>query len=345
MASTKAERLITLEEYIIESQNRFRGATGELSQLLRDIGLASKIVSREVNKAGITNILGVEGSENVHGERVKKLDVFAHEQMKHALSRSKIVCQVVSEEDAGIITMESTSGKYVVYMDPLDGSSNIDVNVSIGTIFSVYMRKSHRADYPDDMDPIQPGVNQIAAGYVLYGSSTIMVYTTGLGVSSFTLDPSIGEFFLSEDRIYIPEHGPFYSINEGSYNSWEPGLREYIKYCKEKDKATMRPYKARYIGSMVADVHRTLLLGGIFIYPATASDPKGKLRLMYECNPMAFIIEQAGGKATTGRQRILELEPDDIHARSPIYIGSKANVNQAERFLREHVPTGETVAE
>ncbi|MEX0685987.1 MAG: class 1 fructose-bisphosphatase [Balneolales bacterium] len=336
MAFKKPKRHITLEEYIIQGQNRFRGATGELSQLLRDIGLASKIISREVNKAGITNILGMNGSENVHGEHVKKLDVFSDEQMLHALSRSNIVSMVISEEDDGIIRFDSTSGNYIVYMDPLDGSSNIDVNVSIGTIFSIFMRKSHRADYPENEDAMQPGVNQVAGGYVLYGSSTILVYTTGMGVSAFTLDPSIGEFFLCDENIQIPEHGPYYSINEGSYNSWEPGLRQYIKYCKEKDPDTLRPYNSRYIGSMVADVHRTLLKGGIFIYPATDKYPEGKLRLMYECNPMSFIIEQAGGKATTGIKRIMEIEPHDIHQRSPIFMGSKVNVSMAENFLTEY---------
>lgn len=328
-----SKNLITLEEFIISRQNRFPGATGELSQLLRDIGLASKIISREVNKAGITNILGFWGSENVHGERVKKLDVFANEQMISALSRSKIVCMIISEENDGIIRLKDTSGKYIVYTDPLDGSSNIDVNVSIGTIFSIYKRKSHSADLPTVDDAMQNGLSQVAAGYVLYGSSTMMVYTTGLGVSSFTLDPSIGEFILANNSIIIPEIGPFYSINEGSYNSWELGLKKYIKYCQEEDAETLRPYSARYIGSMVADLHRILLKGGIFIYPKSKRYPKGKLRLMYECNPLAFLIEQAGGKATDGSQRIMEIEPTDIHARCPIYIGSKFNVEQAERFL------------
>ncbi len=330
------ERLITLEEFIISRQNRFSGATGELSQILRDISLAAKIVSREVNKAGITNILGFNGSENVHGERVKKLDVFADEQMLYALSRSDIVCMIITEENEGIIRLGNTSGKYIVYCDPLDGSSNIDVNVSIGTIFSIYMRKSHRADYPDNDDPMQPGVNQVAAGYVLYGSSTMMVYTTGLGVSAFTLDPSIGEFFLSEDNIKIPELGPYYSVNEGSYNTWEEGLKKYVKYCQQEDKDSLRPYSARYIGSMVADLHRIMLKGGIFIYPQSKRYPKGKLRLMYECNPLSFIIEQAGGKASTGSNRIMEIDCHNIHQRTPVYIGSKQNVEQVEYFLNKY---------
>lgn len=332
----KFGRLITLEEFIISAQNRFPGATGELSQLLRDIGLAAKIISREVNKAGITNILGNEETDNTHGERQKKLDVFANEQMISALSRSNNVCLIISEESDGIIRLKSSSGKYIVYTDPLDGSSNIDVNVSIGTIFSIYLRKSHRADYPTIDDAIQTGLAQVAAGYVLYGSSTMMAYTTGLGVSTFTLDPSIGEFFLADGDVKIPEVGPYYSINEGSYNSWESGLKRYIKYCQEEDKATARPYSARYIGSMVADLHRILLKGGIFIYPASKNYPKGKLRLMYECNPLAFIIEQAGGIALDGVKRIMEIEPNDIHQRCPIFIGSPKNVEDAKRFLDEY---------
>lgn len=338
MAPRKIDRLITLEEYIIQGQNKFRGATGELSQLLRDIGLAAKIISREVNKAGITNILGLEGSQNVHGEFVKKLDVFSNEQMLHALSRSKIVCMVVSEEDDNIIRLQSSSGRYIVHMDPLDGSSNIDVNVSIGTIFSIYARQSHSADYPTDSDPLQSGVNQVAAGYVLYGSSTILVYTTGTGVDAFTLDPSIGEFFLSEQNIRIPESGTVYSINEGNFDKWSSGLKAYIEYCKANDKATNRPFTSRYIGSMVADVHRTLLKGGIFIYPDCTQKPEGKLRLMYECNPFAFIIEQAGGKALNSRgERIMEVQPNHIHQRTPIYIGSRTNVDLCMEFMLNHV--------
>lgn len=328
------DRLITLEEFIIRGQNRFRGATGELSQLLRDIGLAAKIISREINKAGITNILGNMGGENVHGEHVKKLDVFANDQMISALSRSGNVSLIVSEENREMIPI-GNSGKYVVYTDPLDGSSNIDVNVSVGTIFSIYRRITDIADEAGAEDALQPGLSQTAAGYVLYGSSTMLVYTTGLGVSTFTLDPSIGEFFLANPSIRIPETGNSYSINEGSYLSWEDGLKKYIKYCQEEDKATQRPYSARYIGSMVADLHRILHKGGIFIYPSSRAYPKGKLRLMYECNPFAFIIEQAGGRAIDGVDRVLEVTPTDIHQRSPIFIGSRKNVDDAERILRE----------
>lgn len=329
------DRLITLEEFIIRGQNRFRGATGELSQLLRDIGLAAKIISREINKAGITNILGYQGSENVHGERVKKLDVFSNEQMLSALSRSGNVSMIISEEDEEIIRLKSSSGKYLVFTDPLDGSSNIDVNVSVGTIFSIYRRVSDLADEPGLDDALQPGISQTAAGYVVYGSSTMLVYTTGLGVTTFTLDPSIGEFFLTDNNIRIPELGTTYSINEGSYRSWNDGLKKYIKFCQEEDPASHRPYSARYIGSMVADLHRILHKGGIFIYPSNKSYPNGKLRLMYECNPMAFIIEQAGGRAIDGKKRLMDIVPTDIHECSPIFIGSKSNVGEVEKLIAE----------
>lgn len=329
-------RLVTLEEYIIQSQNRFPGATGELSQLLRDIGLAAKIISREVNKAGITNILGLDGSTNVHGEAVKKLDLFADQQLISALDRSMITCMVISEENDGIVKLSSKGGKYIVYLDPLDGSSNIDVNVSIGSIFSVYMREPRFDPKIEEGDALQPGVRQVAAGYVLYGSSTTLAYTTGLGVTLFTLDPSIGEFILHERQIKMPEHGAIYSINEGSYNSWDEGLKKYIKYCQEEDPETGRPYSARYIGSMVADIHRTLIKGGIFIYPHSKRYPSGKLRLMYECNPLSFIIEQAGGMATNGHKRIMEIEPTAIHQQTPIYIGSKNNVAKVMEFLESY---------
>lgn len=336
MQSNQGNKLVTLEEFIIQSQNRFPGATGELSQLLRDIGLAAKIISREVNKAGITNILGVSGNTNIHGEEQKKLDTFADKQLISALERSQITCMVISEENDGIVQLQSHGGKYIVYLDPLDGSSNIDVNVSIGSIFSIYLRESRYDPMVKESDALQPGTRQVAAGYVLYGSSTIMAYTTGLGVSLFTLDPSIGEFILSDRKVKIPEHGSIYSINEGSYNSWDYGLKKYIKYCQEEDPETKRPYSARYIGSMVADVHRTLIKGGIFIYPHSKRYPKGKLRLMYECNPLSFIIEQAGGMATDGEKRILEIIPESIHQRSPIYMGSRINVETVMDFLAEY---------
>lgn len=336
MQTSFNDRLVTLEEYIIQSQNRFPGATGELSQLLRDIGLASKIISREVNKAGITNILGVDGSTNVHGEDVKKLDLFADHQLISALERSQITSMVISEENDGIVRLGSSNGRYIVYLDPLDGSSNIDVNVSVGSIFSIYMREARFDPAINEDDALQPGTRQVAAGYVLYGSSTILAYTTGLGVSLFTLDPSIGEFILCSRNVKIPNFGTIYSINEGSYNTWDYGLKKFIKYCQEYDPDSQRPYTTRYIGSMVADVHRTLIKGGIFIYPHSAKYPSGKLRLMYECNPLSMIMEQAGGMATNGEQRILEIEPKAIHERSPIYMGSPENVLKAMDFLVEY---------
>src|SRR5699024_408809 len=290
-----------------------RSSDLELSQLLRDIGLAAKIISKEVNKAGITNILGYEGSTNIHGESVKKLDLFADQQLISALNRSDITCMVISEENEGIVELNNKGGKYIVYMDPLDGSSNIDVNVSIGSIFSIYAKPADSETPLVVEQALQPGENQVAAGYVLYGSSTIMVYTTGLGVSEFTLDPSIGEFILSNHSIKIAEQGTVYSVNEGNYKSWPLGLKKYVKYCQIEDVKTNRPYSTRYIGSMVADVHRTLLNGGIFIYPDSNKYPNGKLRLMYECNPLGMIIEQAGGLAIDGRQRIMSITPTAIH--------------------------------
>lgn len=334
IAQTRSRRgVVTLEEFIIQAQNRFPGATGELSQLLRDIGLASKIISREVNRAGINTILGTVGSKNVHGEAVKRLDLFADDQLIHALDRSRITSMVISEENDGIVRLKSQAGKYIVYLDPLDGSSNIDVNVSVGSIFSIYMRRDRSETQPDGSEALQPGNRQVAAGYVLYGSSTMLVYTTGLGVATFTLDPGIGEFLLAQENVRMPEYGTIYSINEGSYNSWEPGLKRYIKYCQQEDPATGRPYTTRYVGSMVADVHRSLTVGGIFIYPSSRVHPGGKLRLMYECNPLSLVIEQAGGMAVDGTRRILDILPESIHQRSPIFIGSPGNVRKAMEFL------------
>lgn len=333
--SKEVHRLITLEEFIIRGQNRFRGASGELSQLLRDIGLAAKIISREINKAGINHILGNHGSDNIHGEQVKKLDLFANEQMYSALSRSGNVSVIVSEESKDPMYLKSSSGKYIVYTDPLDGSSNIDVNISVGTIFSIYRRVSNVADMPDTDDLLQPGLSQTAAGYVIYGSSTMLVYTTGLGVTTFTLDPSIGEFFLAQDGLRLPDLGTYYSVNEGSYHSWNEGIKRYVRYCQEEDAKSNRPYSARYVGSMVADVHRILHNGGIFMYPSNKANPRGKLRLMYECNPMSFIIEQAGGLATDGQSRIMEISPIDIHQRSPIFVGSKQNIEQLLSFMAD----------
>jgi len=322
-------RLITLEEYILKSQNKFPGAKGELSQLLRDISLASKIISKEVNRAGLAQILGTAGSMNVHGESVKRLDLFANDQLIRALSRSGSVCMIVSEESEGVIRLRQSSAKYIVFMDPLDGSSNVDVNVSIGTIFSIYQRMSHEGDEPGDMDLLQPGTRQIAAGYVLFGTNTKLLYTTGMGVTEFTLEPSIGEFFLSEEQIKIPTKGDILSVNEGNRHSWSPELKAYWDHIKSES-----PLTTRYIGSMVSDVHRTLISGGIFLYPESVKLPEGKLRLMYEGNPMAFLMEQAGGIASTGSMRIMDIVPSDIHQRVPVYMGSPANMTQLLSFLK-----------
>jgi len=328
-------KVITLDDFIINRQGEFPYATGELSSLLRDIGVASKIVNREVNKAGLVDILGSTGDSNVHGEQVKKLDVYANEQFISSLSTGGEVCGIASEENEEIIPIDnavSKNAKYVVSMDPLDGSSNIDVNVSIGTIFSIYRRVSLKGP-ATKADFLQKGTEQVAAGYIIYGSSTMLVYTTGHGVNGFTLDPSIGEFCLSHPNITIPEDGKIYSLNEGYYDKFPKGLKDYIHYCKAVDHGTNRPYSLRYIGSMVADFHRNLIKGGLFVYPPTASNPSGKLRLLYECNPMAFVVEQAGGAATDGYKRILEIKPEELHQRTPLFIGSKRDVEECLKFL------------
>lgn len=328
-------KVTTLGQFIIEKQADFPYAKGELSRLLRDIGIAAKIVNREVNKAGLMDILGNAGSTNIQGESQQKLDVYANEQFISALKSGGECCIVASEENEDIIYLDtdvSKNAKYIVAIDPLDGSSNIDVNVPIGTIFSIYRRKSTDGQ-ASLQDVMQKGTEQVAAGYIIYGSSTMLVYTTGKGVNGFTLDPSIGEFCLSHPDMKIPANGYIYSINEGNYVHFPQGVKSYIKYCQVEDKATRRPYSSRYIGSMVADVHRNLILGGIFIYPITSSAPNGKLRLVYECNPMAFLIEQAGGRATNGEGRILEVEVTELHQRSPIFIGSEEMVKKAESFM------------
>ena len=329
-------RIKTLNEFVIERQFEYPFAKGELTRLLHHIGIASKIVHKKVNKAGLVDILGEVGVVNVQGEDQKKLDVFADNQFINALKASGECCGIGSEENQEILAFDddlSKEGNYIFLMDPLDGSSNIDVNVSIGTIFSIYRRVSPRGTKPVDEDFLQPGVNQIAAGYIIYGSSTMMVYTTGKGVNGFTLDTSIGEFCLSHRQIKTPENGRIYSINEGNYVHFPEGVKKYIKYCQEKDAKTDRPFSSRYIGSLVADFHRNLLKGGIFIYPQTATAPKGKLRLLYECNPIAFVAEQAGGAATSGTQRILEIIPTSLHQRVPFYTGSKKMVDKVVEFL------------
>lgn len=325
----------TLGQFIIEKQADFPFAKGELSRLLRDIAIAAKIVNREINKAGLVDILGDAGTTNVQGEGQKKLDVYANEQFIAALQSGGECCIVVSEENDEYIYIDSEiskNAKYIVAIDPLDGSSNIDVNVGVGTIFSIFRRKSIEGKATLE-DVLQLGTEQIAAGYVVYGSSTMLVYTTGKGVNGFTLDPSIGEFCLSHPDMTVPKDGNIYSINEGYYAHFPDGIKKYIKYCQVEDDATRRPYTSRYTGSMVADIHRTLIKGGIFMYPITAQAPNGKLRLVYECNPIAFIVEQAGGKATNGYERILELEVKELHQRSAIIIGSENMVKKAEEML------------
>ena len=330
-------KVTTLGQFIIERQSDFPYAKGELSRLLRDIGIAAKIVNREVNKAGLVDILGEFGTTNIQGEDVKKLDVFANEQFISALKSGGECCAVASEENENMVVIDSDvskNAKYLVAIDPLDGSSNIDVNVSIGTIFSIYRRTDFTGQSTLE-DFLQPGTKQVAAGYITYGSSTMLVYTTGHGVNGFTLDPSIGEFCLSHPNIKTPRSGKVYSINQGYYIHFPQGVKEYIKYCQVYDEKSNRPYSLRYIGSLVADFHRNLLQGGIFIYPGTAQAPQGKLRLLYECNPLAFIIEQAGGRATDGFNRILEIKPEKLHQRTPFFIGSLDMVRKAEEFMKE----------
>ncbi len=329
-------KVTTLGEFVIERQSDFPFATGELTRLLSDISIAAKIVNREVNKAGLVDILGAQGSENMSGEAQQKLDVYANNQFMNALMAGGEVCGFASEEEDNFISFNgaiSKSGKYVVLIDPLDGSSNIDVNVSIGTIFSIYRRLSLSGGATLE-DFLQKGTEQAAAGYIIYGSSTMMVYTTGNGVNGFTLDPSIGEFCLSHPDIKIPNKGIIYSINEGNYVHFPEGVKRYIKYTQEEDLKTQRPYTSRYIGSLVADFHRNMLKGGVYLYPETAKSPKGKLRLLYECNPLAFIAEQAGGVASNGKKRILEIEPKELHQKTPLYIGSSAMVEKIEEFLK-----------
>lgn len=330
---------LTLNEVIIQEQSAFPYARGELSRLLSHLGIAAKIVHREVNKAGLVDILGSAGNVNIQGEKQQKLDVFANNQFIAALKSSGICAGIASEENEDVIIFDddlSLDGKYVVCMDPLDGSSNIDVNVSIGTIFSIYRRVTPIGLKSDLSDYLQEGTRQVAAGYIIYGSSTMLVYTTGLGTTGFTYDPSIGEFCLSTKFMKTPENGKIYSINEGNYIRFPQGVKKYIKYCQESDKKTDRPYSSRYIGSLVADFHRNLLKGGIFIYPQTESNPNGKLRLIYECNPISFLAEQAGGKATNGMgKRILEIKPTDLHQRVPFFVGSKNMVAKAEEFMLE----------
>ena len=332
------KKFITLYRHIIEQERKYPEATGELSDLLADIALACKLISLEVNRAGLIDILGFAGTENVHGEEVKKLDEFAHETLVRAMEASGHLCAIASEESENFIPVsEKYMGirplnRYICHFDPLDGSSNIDANISIGTIFSIYKRISQSG--PGTLgDCLQKGVNQVAAGYVIYGSSTILVYTTGEGVHGFTLDPTVGEFILYYENIKIPKISKTYSINEGNYRRWDPKLQVFIKDLKTENEAKGRPYSSRYVGSLVADFHRNLLYGGIFIYPSDKKNVNGKLRLLYEANPLAFIIEQAGGRASDGKERILDIIPKNLHQRTPLFIGSENDVLEVESYL------------
>jgi len=330
------KRHTTLGEFIIENQKDFPYAKGELSALLSSIRLAGKMVNQEINKAGLANILGAAGNENVQGEDQQKLDVMANELFISTLHNRGEICGIASEEMEDYVSFCEdihNDAKYVVLIDPLDGSSNIDVNVSVGTIFSIYRRVSEPGKPVTLEDFLQPGNKQVAAGYLVYGTSTMLVYTTGNGVNGFTFDPGIGSFFLSHPRMRVPEKGKIYSINEGNYVHFPEGVKKYLKWVQEYDEDSNRPYTSRYIGSLVADFHRNLLKGGIYIYPTGTMAPKGKLRLLYECNPMAFLMEQAGGKATDGFTRIMDLEPQELHERVPFFCGSTPMVEKAEKFM------------
>jgi len=325
----------TLGEFIIENQEAFKYSSGELSRLINAIRLAAKVVNHEVNKAGLVDILGAAGDTNIQGENQQKLDVLANEKFIQTLKNREIVCGIASEEEEDFISINSQDeqhqNKYVVLIDPLDGSSNIDVNVSVGTIFSVYRRVTPIGTPVTLKDFLQPGIKQVAAGYIIYGTSTMLVYTTGHGVNGFTLNPAIGSFYLSHPNMMFPETGKIYSVNEGNYIHFPQGVKDYIKYCQREEGD--RPYTSRYIGSLVSDFHRNMIKGGIYMYPKSSVNSNGKLRLLYECNPMAFLAEQAGGKASDGYGRIMEIEPEELHQRVPFFCGSRLMVEKAESFM------------
>jgi len=329
-------KVLTLDEFTIQQLRDVPNATGELSSLLRDIGLAAKRVNVEVNKAGLVDILGDAGSVNIQGEDVKKLDIFANDQFTGVLQHGISCAGIASEELDEYIAFDdpiSRNSKYVCLFDPLGGSGNIGVNISIGTIFGDYRRVTEKGQLANQDDFLQPGTQQVTAGYIIYGSSTMMVYATRRGVNGFTLDQTIGEFTLSHPDIKCPDFGNIYSVNHGNFYRYEQGVKEYITACQKKDKSNGGPYTQRYIGSMVADVHRNLIKGGIFMYPGTTDKPKGKLRLLYECNPFAFILAVAGGRATDGHQRILDIKPTELHQRTPMFIGSKGMMDELETYL------------
>ena len=325
---------ITITRQLLREQRKYPGAKGEMTALLNQIGFATKLIQREVSKAGLVEALGLTGKRNIQGENVQKLDEFANDVMIKVLANSGHMCVMASEEEDDIIHVPDSepTGDYCVAFDPLDGSSNIDVNVTIGSIFSIYRRRSGLGKGSVE-DLVRPGREQVAAGYVVYGSSTMFVYTTGQGVHGFTYDPSVGEYFLSHPNIRMPERGIIYSVNEGNYYRWDEKIRSFIDYVKTEDIKTNRPFSARYIGSLVADFHRTLLYGGIFLYPADTKNKEGKLRLLYEAFPLAMIAEQAGGGATDGVNRILDVIPESLHQRTPLVIGSIENVRQFDRFM------------
>ena len=328
----------TLGEFIINKQSEFKYSSGELSRLINSIRLAGKIVNHEVNKAGLVDILGAAGEENIQGEDQQKLDVYANEVFINTLVNREIVCGIASEEEDDFITIKGGNkkhdNKYIVLMDPLDGSSNIDVNVSVGTIFSIYRRITPDGTPVTINDFLQPGKQQVAAGYIVYGTSTMIVYSTGHGVNGFTLNPAIGTYYLSHPNMKFPEKGNIYSVNEGNYVHFPEGVKKYIKYCQEEEGE--RPYTSRYIGSLVSDFHRNIIKGGIYFYPSTSKNPDGKLRLLYECNPMAFLAERAGGKASNGFNRILDIKPSELHQRVPFFCGNKDMVDKLEGFMQKH---------
>ena len=325
----------TLGEFIIENQKSFKYTSGELSRLINSIRLAAKVVNHEVNKAGLVDIIGASGDANIQGETQQKLDVYANEKFIQTLINRNIVCGIASEEEDDFVAInsqdENHQNKYIVLIDPLDGSSNIDVNVSVGTIFSIYRRVTPVGTPVTIEDFLQKGEDQVAAGYVIYGTSTMLVYTTGDGVNGFTLNPAIGTFYLSHPNMRFPESGQIYSVNEGNYIHFPQGIKDYIKYCQKEEED--RPYTSRYIGSLVSDFHRNMIKGGIYMYPESSRYPSGKLRLLYECNPMAFLAEQANGKASNGFKRIMEIEPTELHQRVPFICGSIKMVEKAEEFM------------